>query len=68
MLQRQENMGLEGRQFSVKAPLAFIQDLEDYALGRRMTKSAVVTLLLKKALRAEHGETYMPEKSKEAPK
>ena len=65
MLQRQEKIG-PCKQFSVRAPQALAQDLEDYAYANRKTQSAVVTLLLKKALKAEEGELYVPEKRKEA--
>lgn len=66
MLQKQENIGPGGKQFSVRAPQALATALESFAFNKRLTQSAAVTRLLSKALRAENGEMYLPELSKEA--
>jgi len=50
----------------VRTPQALANELETFAFGKRKTQSAVVTLFLTKALQAEKGEPYTPEKREEA--
>jgi hypothetical protein len=61
MLKRQEKLG-SAKHFSIRLPLDCDTLLEDFALERRLTKSAAITLLLEKSLQTEFGKPYTPEK------
>jgi hypothetical protein len=61
-VRKRQESGSNLVQVSSRLPMEQSKELEDFAWQHRMTTAATITLLLGKALNAEKGVEYKPER------
>jgi hypothetical protein len=62
VLKRQESLGARVA-FTSRLSGEKYKELEDFAWNKRLTLAAAIARLLDKALKAEHGAPYVPDKA-----